>query len=136
MKWFRSRAKHGARLALFALAVQVVLSFGHFHRDAAEAAPGIAPIAQSGAAAPGAIARHLSTTSKPSPAPGHKNHPHPGDYCAICAVMALAGTVMVSEPPVLRLPEAYDFLYLVTDAEFAHLAGSRVVFQPRAPPAS
>ena len=51
-------------------------------------------------------------------------------------VMALAGTVVFSEPPVLRLPEAYDFLYRATDAEFAHLAGHRVVFQPRAPPAS
>ena len=30
MNWFRSR-QTGSRLALFALAIQFVLSFGHFH---------------------------------------------------------------------------------------------------------
>ncbi len=40
MKWFRSRIKAGTRLALLALAVQFVLSFGHFHGTAALAAPG------------------------------------------------------------------------------------------------
>ena len=50
--------------------------------------------------------------------------------------MALAGTVLFTEPPVLLLPEAYHFLYLTTDAEFNHLESRRVVFQPRAPPAS
>ena len=29
MKWFRSNIRHGTRLALLALAVQFVLSFGH-----------------------------------------------------------------------------------------------------------
>ncbi len=41
MKWFRSNIKHGSRLALLALAIQFVLSFGHFHGVAAEAAPTI-----------------------------------------------------------------------------------------------
>ena len=30
MKWFRKHLKHGSRLALFALAIQFALSFGHF----------------------------------------------------------------------------------------------------------
>jgi hypothetical protein len=41
MKWFRSNIKHGARLALFALALQFALSFGHFHGVAAQAAPAL-----------------------------------------------------------------------------------------------
>ena len=41
MKWFRSNIKHGSRLALFALAVQFALSFGHFHGIAAQAAPAV-----------------------------------------------------------------------------------------------
>ena len=41
MKWFRSNIKAGSRLALFALAVQFVLAFGHFHSVAAQAAPAI-----------------------------------------------------------------------------------------------
>ncbi len=46
MKWLRSNIKHGARLALFALALQFALSFGHFHEGAARAAPAV----QSGSA--------------------------------------------------------------------------------------
>ena len=38
MKWFRSNIKHGARLALLALALQFGLSFGHCHAGAAQAA--------------------------------------------------------------------------------------------------
>ena len=41
MKWFRSNIKHGSRLALFALAIQFALSFGHFHGVAAQAAPAL-----------------------------------------------------------------------------------------------
>ena len=37
MKWFRKHLKHGSRLALFALAIQFGLSFGHFHEAAAQA---------------------------------------------------------------------------------------------------
>ena len=36
MKWFRSNIKTGSRLALFALAIQFALSFGHFHEAAAQ----------------------------------------------------------------------------------------------------
>ena len=41
MKWFRRHIKTGSRLALFALALQFVLSFGHFHFNAAQADPAI-----------------------------------------------------------------------------------------------
>ena len=34
MKWFRSKVRFGSRLALFALAMQFLLSFGHFHGGA------------------------------------------------------------------------------------------------------
>ena len=41
MKWFRSHIKQGSRLALFALAIQFMLSLGHFHAIAALASPAI-----------------------------------------------------------------------------------------------
>ena len=41
MKWFRSNVKHASRLALLAMALQLVMTFGHFHGVAAEAAPAI-----------------------------------------------------------------------------------------------
>ena len=117
MKWLRSNIQHGSRLALFALAVQFVLSFGHFHGVSAQAAPAI------------------QQTSQQAPS-NHDSDPQPAEPCAICAVMALANAVLFATPPVLLLPQAIEFLYLTTDAEFVHLNSARIAFQPRAPPIS
>ena len=140
MKWFRSNIRHGSRLALFALAVQLGLSFGHFHAAAAQAAPAIqsaAPI-QTGAydanGLPAATADNQA--AQPQPASDHDSGQQPGDACAICAVMAMASNLLFATPPLLLLPQAVEFLYQTTDAEFVHLNSARVAFQPRAPPIS
>ena len=126
MKWFRSNIKQGSRLALFALAIQFVLSFGHFH-GVANAAPAI----------PSGIAQiDLAANSQPAPASDQDSDRHANDGCAICAVMAMANTALFATPPSLRLPEAVEFLYLATDTEFVHSNSIRVAFQPRAPPIS
>jgi hypothetical protein len=136
MKWFRSNIKHGSRLALFALAVQFALSFGHFHLLAATQAT---PAVQSGLtqsdAAKGLAAAGDQAAQQQSPA-NHDPDQQSSDPCAICAVVAMASTVLLATPPVLLLPQAVEFLYLTTDAEFAHLKSAGVAFQPRAPPAS
>jgi hypothetical protein len=138
MKWFRSNIKHGSRLALFALAVQFALSFGHFHSGAALAAP----VLQSG---PAQLESSVLSTvpaadavipSAQQPASDHDSGRQPNDPCAICAVIALANTVLFASPPLLLLPQAVEFLYLTTDAEFVHLNSVSVAFQPRAPPIS
>jgi hypothetical protein len=121
MKWFRSNIRQGSRLALFALAIQLVLSFGHFHGLAAQAAPAVQSIGDAG---------------QQQPSPNHDSDQQPNDACAICAVIAMANAVLFATPPVLQLPQAVEFLYLTTEAEFIHLDSARVVFQPRAPPIS
>jgi DUF2946 family protein len=132
MKWLRSNIKHGSRLALFALAVQFALSFGHFHEGAAKAASAM----QSG------LANGVSTTDaigeevQQQPASNHDSGQQPSDACAICAVLALANAMLFATPPLLLLPQAIEILYLSTGAEFAHLNSARVAFQPRAPPVS
>jgi hypothetical protein len=126
MKWFRSNIKQGSRLALSALAIQFVLSFGHFH-GVAQAAPAIQSAA--GITAPAA-------NPQPAPASDQDSDRHANDACAICAVIAMANATLFATPPLLRLPEAVEFLYLTTDAEFLHLDAVRVAFQPRAPPIS
>jgi hypothetical protein len=148
MKWFRSNIKHGSRIALLALAIQFVLSFGHHHGAAALAAPAVSAqasdtggtraktLATKKQAAQDAAVKDSAKASATDPAKPASGHHQDNDYCAVCAVMALAGTVLFTEPPVLLLPEAYHFLYRATDAEFNHLESQRVVFQPRAPPAS
>jgi hypothetical protein len=136
MKWFRSNIKRGSRLALFALAIQFVVSFGHFHAVAAQAIqPDTAPFELShanGLAAPDPVSESAQQQSPSTPDSDQQQ----SDPCAICAVMALANAVLFAAPPILLLPQAIEFLYLTTDAEFVHLNSARVAFQPRAPPAS
>ena len=115
MKWFRSNIKHVTKIALLALSIQFALSFGHFHGVAAQAAPAL-------------------KSGQQHPASHHGSDQHPEDTCAICAVMAMASTVLFATPPLLLLPQAIELLYFTTDAEFAHLCSARVAFQPRAPP--
>ena len=131
MKWFRSNIKHGSRLALFALALQLALSFGHFHGGAAQAAPAM----QSGLANNVSAADPVSEDAQ-QPASNHDSDQQQGDVCAICAVVALANAMLFATPPLLLLPQAIEILYLSTDAEFIHLNSARVAFQPRAPPLS
>jgi hypothetical protein len=134
MKWFRRHIKTGSRLALFALAVQFALSFGHFHFDAAKAAPAI-QIGLSDVDLSSVDGFVPAEASQQQPA-NHDNDQRPGENCAICAVISLAGNLLLSTPPLLLLPQAVELLYLVTDAEFAHLGAVRLPFQSRAPPAA
>jgi len=140
MKWFRSNIKHGSRLALVALAVQFALSFGHFHGVAAQTAPTIqSGLAQSAASDASALLAPdaVDQAAKPQqPASDHDSDRQSNDGCAICAVMAMANAALFATPPLLLLPQAVEFLYLTTDAEFVHLSAARVAFQPRAPPIS
>ncbi|GEC14453.1 DUF2946 family protein [Nitrobacter winogradskyi] len=142
MKWFRSNIKHGSRLALFALAIQFVLSFGHHHGAVALAAPAIAIQASDAAGTDKTLATHDASLSDPAnasatrPAEPASSQDQDSDHCAVCAVLALARTVLFSAPPVLPLPDAYHVRYLTAAAEFNHLESRRVVFQPRAPPSS
>ncbi len=147
MKWFRSNVRHGSRLALFALAIQVLLSFGHFHGSSAQAAPALMDANQQGLhdTVRGA-ARHLDAWARAShedafravglKTSDHESDGRPTDDCAICAVMALANALVVATPSYLPGPQPASSLYLMTDAEFIPLNSARVVFQSRAPPIS
>ena len=141
MKWFRSNIKGGARLALFALFVQFALSFGHFHALVAPAQAAskptssahlitIAPVDSGDLAVQSLASPQQQAPAKPD---GDRQLP---DAWAICAVIAMASTVLAASPPILLLPEAIELLYRSTDAEFVHLKSAGSSFQPRAPPAS
>jgi hypothetical protein len=139
MKWVRSNIRLGSRLALFALAVQLALSFGHFHGAAAEAAPTI----QSGPVQPDvshanglAAADAVSELAQQRPASNHDSDRQQSGACAICAVLALTSAMVFATPPLLLLPQAVEILYLATDAGLVHLNSGRLAFQPRAPPIS
>jgi hypothetical protein len=101
MGWIRTHTFKGAALALFALACQLVLSFGHVHLDpvannaghwAIAAASGEVAVAPSGKTA----FTVLSSTHR------QKDQSQAGqDFCAICASLSLASTLVVPATPAL-----------------------------------
>lgn len=142
MKWFRANIKHGSQLALLALAIQFVLSFGHFHPiEATQATPeflqSVLPPhgGSDNNSLSAADTSDQSAKRQQKPASDHGSG-KTSDGCAICAVIAMANAVLFATPPLLLLPEAVQFFYRATDAEFVHLNSVRVAFQPRAPPIS
>jgi hypothetical protein len=146
MRWFRSNITLGSRLALLALAVQFLLSFGHFHGGSAHAAsvgakrPGLHDAVSSAFAAVEFDAADLASPAsvvspvKPKTSSDHAPLGHLGEDCAICAVMALADTMLDAAPPLLVLPHATAFSYGPVAARRAEPDPVRVAFQPRAPP--
>jgi hypothetical protein len=131
MKWFRSNIKTGSRLALFALAIQFALSFGHFHEAAAQPPrPGL-----TGAELAHAALDAASELQQQQPS-DHDTDQHTAHACVICAVNSLANNFLFATSPLLELPQAVELLHLATDAEFAHLGSLHPAFQSRAPPVS
>lgn len=120
MRWIRSHRRLGARLALFALAVQIVVSFGHVHLDKlASSAPVISLL----------TANHDQTPASP----GH--HSGAGDVCAICAVIGLVASSVLPEAAQLSPPAAAPADWPHEFAAAPPLSDPHHSFQARAPPA-
>ena len=125
MNWFRLKIRFGVRLALFALALQMAVSFGHMHRDDL----GLPPLTD---ANPTHFA--ASPTGAASPVQKHGQPAAPDDYCPICASMALVAMAIPSLPPVLLTPDPIRRLWptqMPTRGVSVDIAPS---FQARAPP--
>jgi hypothetical protein len=90
MRWFRSNGGVVAWLAFFALACQLVLSFGHVHAG------------QFGGASTAWVA--AGTGDAPADVPPSSPQKNPirlaGDFCAICANISLANALI---PPILAV---------------------------------
>ncbi len=118
MRWFRTNRRASGTLALFALALQVTLAFGHIHlRDFAGVYGVSLALAQ-------AAARSTSGD--------HNTHQSTDDYCLICASVNLAGTAV---PPVALLLPVDS-----TETSYRHFCSTvcnridRALFSARAPP--
>ena len=134
MNWFRKHVKTGSRLALFALAIQFALSFGHFHGEVARAAPALQTgLADTDLAIAAALAAQEARSARQTS--NHDTDQRTSD-CAICAVLALANNFLFATPPLLELPQAVELLHLATGAEFTQLGSLHRAFQSRAPPVS
>jgi hypothetical protein len=119
MRCFRTRKSFGSGLAFFALAVQLVLSFGHIHLEGIRG--GSTPV----------LTAELPA-SQPSPAQHPANDAD--DYCAICATMHLASTSFVPDAPQLPVPFVSQVIEHFNHFAFIFVAPQRTAFQSRAPP--
>src|SRR5262249_58428695 len=103
MRWFRSRSRLGVYLALFALAFQFAVSFGHVHLER------IAPVSAGASALAGAPP---STDDLNAPSnPAGREH-LADDRCPICTLIHLAGALVPAKMPSLPLPAVFGQLRL------------------------
>jgi hypothetical protein len=118
MRWFRGHLAVGSHLALFALAIQLVLSFSHVHLDGLDLATQHSAVVQA------------DQTGNPSPDGPSPNH---DALCPICLSIQIAGTILQPVPPALIVPEPVAWTPPAATAELA-AAGHRSSFNARAPP--
>jgi hypothetical protein len=119
MRWFRRHIGLGSRLALFALVVQLALSFAHVHvTDPGRTQAAAAAVSGSG---------HAPTPKSDGPV-------DPG--CAICGLIQLAATATPSAAPALPLLVASGHARLAAADQLVLAASPRLLFQARAPPAA
>jgi len=123
MRWFRSHSRLGACLALFALAFQLAVCFGHVHLDGSAFGRNQALLG----------VQHAVATTAPDPA--NNKVPAPTDEaCAICALIHVAGSVVAAEPSQLSLPSYHVRLQFAYFAEFDLTRRAVTRLRARAPP--
>jgi hypothetical protein len=120
MGWFRSNRRRGGYLALFALVLQLALSFGHTHAEDFSGTAGTHTA--------------LSQAADPSSSiPPGDNDSSDHRYCDICATMALAGSLVLPQLPVLEIPTAFEKIQSAIFAAY-FTASEYSSFKARAPP--
>ncbi|WP_152539787.1 DUF2946 family protein [Afipia sp. P52-10] len=125
MGWFRSRPRLGACLALFALALNLVLSFGHLHWGGAHDSHEISVVQQA-----------LSPSSDHSDTDHDHDHDHHGlpHPCFVCAVAMAAP--FAATPPDLPRHEPAAIGHLTVRLGLALHDRRRAAFRSRAPPSA
>jgi hypothetical protein len=117
MRWVRTHRRCGSWLALAAIALQLVLSFGHIHLDGVAGASGV-------------TFKALSSQQNPPQHPADEAE----DFCAICATIHLASSSLLPDAPPLPVPSASATVDHFGNFTFAFISPQRAAFQSRAPP--
>jgi hypothetical protein len=125
MRWFRNTIRQGSWLALIALAVNLGLSFGHFHAiDGKASGRGIAAVAAS-IASPDDGQRQ-----------GNSDDSHADYLCPICMAATAMASALTSTPPALPLEFANVSINRTIVSVLVLVEPPRAAFQSRGPPIS
>jgi hypothetical protein len=103
------------------MAVQLVLSFGHIHLDGLRHGP------------PPVMAL-ANAASAPQQSPTQHPATDTDNYCAICAIIHLAGNSFLPDAPQLSLPPVSQAIAHFDRLALVFVAPQRSPFQSRAPP--
>ena len=121
MSRVRFNRRFGSLVALFALAIQLALSFGHIHVEDIL----------------GPTATKIVHVGGQANTPADNDHDGPGhDVCAICAALSLTASSVLPtvELPATPVEHAYQWTVAVRPAQVSF--GINFSFQARAPPVS
>jgi hypothetical protein len=124
MRWIRTHRRAGAWVAQFALALQLVLSFGHVHAE---------NLALPSAAASASVQAPGSGTDGAAPDRDHGGSA--GAFCAICATLNLASSSVLPALSFLVLPPIPAVAWLVDYCTAPIPLALHFIFRARAPPA-
>ena len=125
MRWVHLYRRHGAYLALLALALQIELSFGHVDLGGII---GPTPLTLTG---------KQNTVVTQAAQPGPVKTSGDGDsYCPICASIFLVSSSFVSEPPKLPVPDGFERTIHSIRINRGISTPRSIVFRSRAPPAA
>ena len=124
MRWFRDAIRQGSWLALIALAINLGLSFGHFHAfDSQASGRGIAALA-------------ASVASPDGQKPTNPDDSHADYLCPICMAAAAMANSLASAPPALSLEFADITIDRTIVSALVLVEPPRAAFQSRGPPIS
>jgi hypothetical protein len=125
MGWVHRYRRHGAYLALLALALQIVLSFGHVDLGGIV---GPTHLTLAGK-------QNTAVTQAPQPGPPRTSGDDEG-YCPICASIFLVSNSFVSEPPKFPVPDGFERTIHSITINRGISTPRSIVFRSRAPPAA
>jgi hypothetical protein len=121
MGWLRAQRRQWTWVALFALVLQLGLSFGHVHGLSGQEPAAITTTTT--AAADGA-----------APVKHQDGGDSDNDYCAICAVTAMLSGAQVASAPILALPVVLVSVEQPVSSDEIVDEPARASFRSRAPP--
>jgi hypothetical protein len=122
MVWLRSRLKASSWIALVAIALQLALSFGHVHLDRISGSSDQALVDAAG------------TPSAATPSGGDELPAGATDECAVCALIHLANSLILSPAGTLPVPMNFAVTQHEPALAFSVVQTSLRPFQARAPP--
>jgi hypothetical protein len=125
MRWFRDTIRQGSWLALIALAINLGLSFGHFHAIHGKVPGG-------GIAAVAASLALPDTGQKPS----NPDDSHADYLCPICMAATAMASAVASTPPALPLELDTLTIDRTIVPVLVLVEPPPAAFQSRAPPIS